>query len=101
MMTKEELAAKLNGREYLHEMTKEEEREARASGLVVIFGASYDIMELRGAVTDQFDYCGVTALWDMEGYSWVYETNMSHASFDIMDGEDKYCRGIVVELPKP
>ena len=42
-MTKEELAATLNGREYNHEITKEEEAEARENGLVVIFGASDDL----------------------------------------------------------
>jgi len=52
-MTKEELAAKLNGREYGSEITKAEEAEARASGLVVVFGYSDDNAELRGAIYDE------------------------------------------------
>lgn len=52
-MTKEELAALLNGREYRHEMTDQEEAGAKANGLVVVFGASDDLMEFRGAIDDE------------------------------------------------
>lgn len=52
-MTKEQLAYLLNGREYTNEITKEEEREAKNSGLLVIFGASDDLIELRGAIYDE------------------------------------------------
>jgi len=48
-LTKEQLAALLNGREYLDEITKEEEEQAKDSGLLVIFGQSDDLVELRGA----------------------------------------------------
>lgn len=133
-MTKEELATLLNGRQYGEEITPEEEAEAKAAGLVVIFGASDDLMEFRGAINDEAgvydgttvyltpkgllaNECGhagcpyfeeireaitviIEALWDSEGYSWVYETEMPHATFDILEGDEKYCRGIVVELPK-
>jgi hypothetical protein len=54
-MTKEELAALLNGREYREEMTREEDRAARDAGLLVAFGASDDLLEFRGAVNDE---CG-------------------------------------------
>lgn len=52
-MTTHELAAKLNGREYGAEITKEEEAQAKASGLVVVFGYSDDNMEFRGAINDE------------------------------------------------
>jgi hypothetical protein len=52
-MTKEELAIRLNGREYMNEITKEEENIAKASGLVVCFGASDDNLEFRGAIDDE------------------------------------------------
>ena len=52
-MTKEKLAEQLNGREIGDEITKQEEAEAKAAGLVVIFGASDDLMELRGAIHDE------------------------------------------------
>ena len=57
MITKE-LAALLNGREYRSEMTGEEEREAKESGLVVVFGASDDLCELRGAIDEEVDCYG-------------------------------------------
>jgi hypothetical protein len=35
------------------------------------------------------------AVWDVEGYSWVYKTDISHATFEIFEDGEKYCRGIV------
>jgi hypothetical protein len=52
-ITKETLATLLNGREYLNEITLEEEAQAKAAGLVVVFGYSDDNMELRGAINDE------------------------------------------------
>jgi hypothetical protein len=61
-ITTKELSARLNGRERRKEMTKEEEAEARAAGLVVVFCASDDLMEFRGAIDDETDcYEGGTA----------------------------------------
>ncbi len=135
-MTKNELAAKLHGRSYGKEITTQEETEAKAAGLVVIFGYSDDNAELRGAVDDEIpcfeggdiyitpdgvlsdhdddcscNFCGydkakaaalkIEAVWDEEGYSWIYRTDAEHAVFDIIveDGQ-KYCRGIVLEMPR-
>lgn len=53
-MTKEQLAEMLNGREYLREITPDEDILAKESGLVVIFGCSDDLMELRGAIDGEF-----------------------------------------------
>lgn len=52
-MTKEELAQRLDGREYREEMTGEEEKLAKESNLLVLFGASDDLVELRGAIYDE------------------------------------------------
>lgn len=52
-MTKEELAAKLNGREIGNEMTRAESKQAKADGLVVVYGASDDLMEFEGAIYDE------------------------------------------------
>ncbi len=52
-MTKEILAAQLTGREYGSEISKEEEAAAKAAGLLVIFGASDDLMEFRGIIHDE------------------------------------------------
>lgn len=68
-MTPQEFAALLNGREYGEEITREEEALAKAHGLVVVFG-----------------------------YSWIYQTDIPHATFEIVEGDDPYCRGIVFAL---
>lgn len=131
-MTKEKLAAMLNGREYGNEITQEEENAAKAAGLVVVFGYSDDNAELRGAIYEEIGVadegseifvnktglltneceneecpyleelkkqCAVIEpLWDKEGYSWIYKTAIPHATFNIVEDGEKYCRGIVFSL---
>lgn len=139
-MTKEQLAELLDGREYGSEIVSSEEKAAKAAGLLVVFGASDDLCELRGVIKDEVGaYDGTTvligrdgkllpeledddeeilkkhgvfehvlelrrsairieAIWDSEGYSWVYETKTPHATFEILEDGDKYCRGIVIDL---
>lgn len=140
MITKEELAAKLNGREYTCEITDAEALVAKQSGLIVIFGSSDDLCEFRGALNDEtgayngtkvlIDRDGqllepierddeevlmkykvfgaameqrkaailIDAKWSHEGYSWFISTEAPHATFDVMEGEEKFCRGIVIDL---
>ncbi len=135
-MTKEELAAKLNGREYMEVevITKEEEAQAKASGLCVAFGYSDDCLELRGAWDDEISaYNGtlvkvnadgpvinecddedcpyfrelmektkdfILAKYGEEpGFSWWIESSLPFAPFDMMEDGEKFCRGIVVEVP--
>lgn len=130
-MNAQQLAERLNGREYTKETTPADELEAKAAGLVIVFGASDDLMEFRGAVYDEIgSWEGATAYftndglllnecdneecphykrlkaaaatinakWDTDGYSWIYETVIPHATFDIVEGNDNYCRGIVFAL---
>jgi len=132
-MTKEELAQKLNGREYRSEITREEAKEAKSNNLVVVFGASDDLIEFRGAIDDETDaYEGVTVSIDKNGLlenqcdnedcpyfadriakaakieavwcppdedlSWAYKTEIPHATFDVMEDGELYCRGIVFSL---
>lgn len=52
-MNKKELAALLHGRELGDEISKEEEKIASESGLVVVFGASDDLAEIRGAIYEE------------------------------------------------
>jgi len=40
----------------------------------------------------------IKGIWDKEGYSWTYETDIPHATFDIMEDGEKYCRGIVFDI---
>lgn len=139
-MNPEILAARLTGREYRAEMTKADEAEAKAAGLVVVFGASDDLMEFRGAIEDELGaYEGTTAritqhgplptwesldrdddseavveayflkkhagfreieaCWASEGdYSWTFKTDIPHATFEIVEDGEPYCRGIVFAL---
>lgn len=115
-----EFAKKLNGIGY-NGVTEEQEQEAKELGIVIVHGASDDLMEFRGAMYDEFDcYDGGTcyinedgelfdeeyanmdspsieAVWcDKEnGWTWSYKTDIPHATFEMTDGDEKYCLGIV------
>lgn len=131
-MTKEDLAKLLDGRQIGEEISEEEERLADENGLVVVFGSSDDLMEMRGGFDDEFglyeggvvslDKTGpltrecesedcpheerrldgarnqIKAIWDDGIYSWRYETEIPHATFEVLEGVDKYCRGIVFSV---
>jgi hypothetical protein len=53
-----EFASMLNGGEYEEEITKEEGKQAKELGFVVVFGASDDLAEFRGALDDE------ASVWD-------------------------------------
>lgn len=125
-MNKEQLAGQLDGRQYGSEVSQDMELAAKMSGLVIVFGASDDLMEFRGAIHDEFsgiafltgegvltETCDceckyfkavlentvtVKAIWGKGEYSFQYETKIPHATFEIFDGEEKYCRGIVFSM---
>jgi hypothetical protein len=135
-MTKESLAAQLSGREYGKEITKAEAAQAKEAGLLVIFGASDDLLEFRGAFDDEIGaYDGttcqvsasgvvpdwdflekddeavverwfsmkgktkaVTADFDVDGYTWIVSSTVPHATFEISDDGETYCRGIVLAV---
>lgn len=40
----------------------------------------------------------IEAIWSEESYSWTYKTDLPHATFDIVEGDEKYCRGIVFSI---
>lgn len=52
-MNAKEWAERLNGREYREEMTAVEEKQAEADGMVIVFGASDDLIEFRGVIRDE------------------------------------------------
>ena len=127
-----EFAVVLHGCQIGDEVSKEMGQIAKENNLVVVFGASDDLMEFRGAIDDELDaYEGTTAYIDRLGliinkcdcddcpyhatalvgastvralwcvtdeYSWTFETSITHFVFDVMDGDEKYCRGIVFSL---
>ena len=52
-MTKDELCTILTGREYTKEINNRIIDRIHGTGLVVVFGASDDLMEFRGAIYDE------------------------------------------------
>ena len=78
---------------------------AEENGLVVVFGASDDLCEIRGAEDDEIDCfdggeatiagAKVKINWCKDGYSWTYDMDIPHECFDVYEGDEKYCRGIV------
>jgi hypothetical protein len=135
-MNKEEMAARLTGRSYGEEVTCADEADAKASGLLIVFGASDDLLEFRGAFMDELGaYEGgsfrfhaggalesweslekddeeavrhwfadkdksreIVADWNADGYSWVIRCDVPHATFEILEDGEKFCRGIVLSV---
>ena len=82
MSTIEQLAEQINGREYRNEINREEEEQAKESGLVVLFGASDDLIELRGAINDEVClYDGGEFFIDREGIVPAWE-NIDHSNIE-------------------
>lgn len=117
-MTLKEFAEMLDNREYGHEITRDEEQIAKELGFVVVLGCSDDLMELRGAIDDEFDcFTGgvfkheslpapIEAVWcpPESECSWVYNTTLSHECFHVYEDDRLYCIGIVCDIntkPKP
>ena len=76
-----DFAAKLNNSQYRKEGSRELWAEMKAAGCVAVFGASDDLMELRGAVDDEVGaYNGVTVFLTPEGL------------FEACDDDCKYSR---------
>ena len=134
-MTKEDLAAQLTGLTYPVRLPRAIEAAAKDAGLVIVFGASDDLLELRGAISEELsayegtkilltrdgvfdeDSCSkkcshwkkaraqaqqngqiLEALWDTAGYSWMYQISIPHATFEVLEDGEPYCRGVVFAL---
>jgi hypothetical protein len=79
------LAAKLDGREYTNEITREEEAQAKAAGLVVAFGASDDLLELRGAIHDEtYPSDSIGARVDVKGIVPTFESVLDDGDKDAL-----------------
>ena len=132
-ITIKDFAKLLNNREYGEEITDEEIKMAKELGFVVVFGASDDLVELRGVIDDEiscydggeihidkdceygiFEECEygckysqlarekckvIEVLWcEEENISWTYKTDIPHETFNILEGNEVYCRGIVFDV---
>lgn len=49
-------------------------------------------------INEHPDFALIVARWDCDGYSWVYETDIPHESFDILEDGEPYCKGIVFDI---
>ena len=123
MMTKEEMAAKLHGPEIGNEFNREDRVEAKAAGLIVVYGYSDDCVEVDGVSCDEreiaplrftchglqdvhendceCDNCTTEAAIVNPEYKdgiWRFETDIPRATFDIMEEGALFCRGIVFSL---
>lgn len=127
-LTAQEAARQLDQSQYRNEGSRTLFTAMKDAGLVAIFGASDDLMEIRGAV---YDECGaeawftntgllhndcendncpaharaktsalrVRALWCEEPpFSFTYATDIPHETFVVMEDHEPYCRGIVFAL---
>jgi hypothetical protein len=67
-MTPQEAAAKLDGKQYRDEVSKEFAAALKKAGLVAVYGASDDLMEFDGAIRDEVGcYEGGTAYLTPKG----------------------------------
>ena len=68
-MKKEQWCEALNNREYPFTLTKDEQKQLKEDGLIVVCGQSDDIMAFYGAIYDEVEaYDGGTAYVTEEGW---------------------------------
>lgn len=121
-------AACIHRNEYREEVPRDLRARLKDAGIVAIYGASDDITVFDGALHDEaypsaegsmrltqrgqdYNKCdcedcpnwkpgpnNIRAQWDHGGYSWFITTDLPHETFDIVEGDDLYCRGVVVRL---
>lgn len=124
-----DFAKMIDGKQYGYpQFTKEELQIAKDNGFVIVCGASDDLMEFYGAITDEGgcydggsvwfnkdrvvdapettgDRC-IEAFWCDDGardengeiITWTYKTDIPHETFMIYEGEETYCRGIAFSI---
>ena len=122
-MTLDEVYDIINGREYLNELSVEEEDEMKHSGIVAVFGYSDDCVELRGALDDELgafegtefyitpdglfhkpcEYqCKLYRDWLKKAkkvtaifdHGWRFETDIPHIEYNINEDGELFCKGI-------
>lgn len=125
-MTAAELAAKLDGKDFMTEMPEDDARENR---LFIVFGYSDDLIEIRGFQDEEiYAFSGETFYINPEtGYVaaeegdeteyfkntvsnwgkvygeyknrvWEFETKIPHSTFNLYDEDDLFCKGIVFSM---
>ena len=127
-MELKEFAKMIDGRQYsFPQFTKEELQIAKDNGIVIVYGASDDLIEFEGAIYDEAgcfnggkvyicetgcveygnaDTKCIEAVWcnkdetDENGnvITWTYKTDIPHEKFMIYEDDEPYCRGFVFKV---
>lgn len=118
-MTAQQLALELNNCEYRREITEEQEVTAITYGLVVVFGASDDLTEFRGAIEEEYgngeiyfdEYGGQIPEDELRPndkknmnfihtkyYPFSVQTDIPHSTFTVMEDGELYGTGIVFHI---
>jgi len=115
--TLQQIAELLNGRQYGDETTTEIEKLAKDNNIVILFGASDDLAEFRGAIFDEVGCYGggvitanpeIKAFWmgnepTYQTWSYIFPKDLQNVRFNIFEDEDKgtiYCEGAVFYKPE-
>lgn len=124
MMTLEACATQLNSMAYRDEIPDALQKAMEDAGMVVVMGYSDDLMVMHGIVTEEFPATPHVILSDRsireeaEGEydlrqvvgritpvfgerpeaDWVFETDISSEEFDVLEGDQVFCRGLVFDL---
>lgn len=131
-----ELAAMIDGVTCGNEVTVRTKILAAQNGLVIVYGASDDLMEFDGAIEAELSAYGgrvasvtrdgvvvppdcdpefrmcpyyeaaikhckkIKAVWCPDGtdFAWVYETDIPHEVFRVLEDGEHYCLGIVFSV---
>ena len=82
-----EFAKRLDGRQYRHEVTSDEETEAGFHHLLVLFASSDDLLEMRGTINDEIGaYNGTHIKVSRDGkfFSSKYEVEQERQSVNFL-----------------
>lgn len=81
-MNAQELAARLNGREYGNETTPKIEAAAKSAGLVIVFAYEDDTCEFRGAIYEEIEcYGGECIFFNKYGSNFTYESGKAPSPY--------------------
>lgn len=117
-MNTKEWAEKLNNIEYPADEIWDMRKQFEEDGVVVVYGASDDLIEFEGAIQDEGDcyndevfYLNKEGLTTSYSKNYVkvthphngtvqfnYETNIPCEWFDVMEDGELYCKGFVFNI---
>ena len=133
-MNTKQVAEQLNGSTYPLRPSSDFKQMLKENGLVIVYGASDDLMEFDGAIYDEIgcydggtayidnkgllperesieedadleDYFSrkpnvksIEAIWGDGDWTWQYKTEIPHETFEVIDDDENYCKGIVFSM---